>query len=124
VRTPFLHPNLAELAAQLPGSAHASAAGKTILRRILPRPLRSASLRRKRGFEVPIAEWLRGSLRELLLGASASATLYDEGWLDRGAVSALVRDHLEHGRDRSAALWPIVCLASWQGGPVARQPSG
>ena len=123
LRTPYLYPDLAELAAQLPGSVHAAMPGKAVLRRILAKRPRPALKRGKRAFEVPMADWLRGPLRELLVGSLSDGPLFDEGWFDRGAVNSLVRDHLERDRDRSAALWPIVCLAMWHEGVSSRAKS-
>lgn len=123
VWTPYLYSDLAELTAQLPGSAHTAGAGKAVLRRILGKRLRSASMRRKTAFEVPLATWLRGPLRDLLEDRLASGALFDEGWFERRVITGLVRDHLDHGRDRSGALWPLVCLAVWHDGVTVRTAS-
>jgi asparagine synthase (glutamine-hydrolysing) len=112
-RTPFLHRELAEFAASIPGSLHVREGGKLLLRRVLRERLPEASFgRRKVAFRIPSERWLRAPLRPELLEQLDTSTLYSEGWLQRGPVAGLVSEHFE-GRDRSAILWPIFVLGLW-----------
>jgi asparagine synthase (glutamine-hydrolysing) len=112
-RTPFLHRELAEFAASVPASTHVREGGKLLLRRVLREVLPEASHDRpKVAFRIPSAQWLRRPLRGELVEQLASSSLYSDGWLERGPVSALVSEHLQ-GRDHSATLWPIFVLAIW-----------
>jgi asparagine synthase (glutamine-hydrolysing) len=66
--------------------------------------------RRKMGFAVPLASWLRGPLRERvrerLLGPRA-----DQGGLFAPtAIERLVRQHESGARDHSAVLWAVLML--------------
>lgn len=61
-RAPFLDPRIVEFALSLPPELRQ---GKAVLRRLLGRKLPPQLLNRpKQGFRLPIAEWLRGPLRD------------------------------------------------------------
>jgi len=66
--------------------------------------------RRKMGFAVPLAAWLRGPLRqrvrERLLGPRAE----QGGIFAPSAVERLVRQHESGARDHSAVLWALLML--------------
>jgi Asparagine synthase len=40
-------------------------------------------------------------------------TIYAEGYFDRQAAGALVREHLAGARDHSEELWPLLSLGLW-----------
>jgi asparagine synthase (glutamine-hydrolysing) len=68
--------------------------------------------RPKMGFAVPVADWFRGSLRELM----RDALLSDEsqrGYLEPAAVRKLVDDHLAQRANHSARLWSLLMLELW-----------
>jgi asparagine synthase (glutamine-hydrolysing) len=69
--------------------------------------------RRKQGFIVPLAEWLRGELREF-----AESVLFDspagDGWLESRFVAELWRQHQAGWRDFSRPLWAILMFRFWQ----------
>ena len=114
VRTPYLNHELAEFAATVSPDLHTGEGGKALLRRLLAELLPESGLRRpKTAFRVPAADWLRGPLaatmREQLHGGRACA----EGWIDRGAASVLLEEHLRGERDNSATLWPLLAFGLW-----------
>jgi asparagine synthase (glutamine-hydrolysing) len=115
VRLPFLDPNVVEWAA---GSALsdklARTAGKVALKRALA-PLLPAGLpeRRKQGFSIPLAAWLRGPMRRQVEGLSASRPLRDSAAIDPEAVRQLARDHLSGRRDHSRTLWSVIMFEAF-----------
>lgn len=114
MRTPYLSRDLAELAASIPLSVHLRDGGKYVLRRVLQRtgvPL--AAGRAKRAFRVPVADWLRDPLADLLDQQLASSAAYDEGWFDREGVRRLVTEHRSGTADHSAELWPVITFSCW-----------
>jgi asparagine synthase (glutamine-hydrolysing) len=71
--------------------------------------------RPKRGFAVPLADWLRGPLREALRQSVLdSGFLAGGGILNPAAVRALVDEHLSGRADHSHRLWALMILARWQ----------
>jgi asparagine synthase (glutamine-hydrolysing) len=114
MRTPYLNRQLAEFASMIPARTHLGGGGKRLLRTLLERTVPSGARRRpKRAFRVPADEWLRGPLRDPLRRLIRSGALFEEGWFDRSAASALVDEHLARGADRSAVLWPLLSLGLW-----------
>jgi asparagine synthase (glutamine-hydrolysing) len=77
---------------------------------ILPR---ETLRRRKQGFGVPIAAWLRGDLRpwaeERLLPGQARVRMYARG----SAVERLVREHMSGRADHGQRLWALAMLEEW-----------
>ena len=110
-RVPFLDAGVAELALALPTEAKVRGLQKKRLLRAAVEPLLPAKVvhGRKRGFSIPAAAWLRGSLepfaRELLGGAEL---------VDRGAALRLLDEHVARSDDHSRALWGLVCLELWR----------
>ena len=110
-RVPFLDADVAELALALPTNAKVRGLQKKRLLRAAVEPLlpRDVVHGRKRGFSIPAAAWLRGTLepfaRELLSGAEL---------VDRGAALRLLDEHVARRDDHSRALWGLVCLELWR----------
>ena len=68
--------------------------------------------RRCRAFRKPGGDWLRESLRPLLVDQVDHGTLVSEGYVDRGYLRAAAAAHLA-GEQRTAILWPILALGLW-----------
>ena len=115
IRTPYLHRELAEFAATVPGRVHAGRNGKTLLRALLEQlaPETAARPRPKTAFRVPAADWLRGPLAPLMDQQLGGGAAFAEGWFDRDAAARLVREHRSGSRDASSALWPLLAFGLW-----------
>jgi len=114
VRTPFLHRELAELAASVPVSVHLRDGGKSLLRAVLREVVPAADHgRSKVAFRVPAAEWLRGPLAAMVAEQVRDGALYREGWFDRNAARAAFAEHRRGIADRSSVLWPLLALGVW-----------
>ena len=88
--------------------------GKVLLRRavqqLLPRGIHD---RAKHTFRVPLAQWLRGPLRDLVREAASSPVLAKLGIVRGGAIRDLAEDHVVGRADFSRALWAVVTLHLW-----------
>jgi asparagine synthase (glutamine-hydrolysing) len=124
-RSPMLDHEFMELAASLPASWKARGlerkrALRAALRGWVPDEILDAP---KRGFEVPIAQWLRGDLagfaRDVLLDPEA----VDRGWFRVGAVRNLLDKHVSGHEDRGAQIWSLLFLELWQREVVAPRPA-
>jgi asparagine synthase (glutamine-hydrolysing) len=115
VRSPLLDHRVVEQAWQLPLSMRIDAGvGKVVLREILARYLpRAVFERRKQGFGVPIAEWLRGPLRDWAEELLAEHRLAQQGLLRPGPVRHAWSEHLAGHRDHAFRLWTILMLQAW-----------
>jgi asparagine synthase (glutamine-hydrolysing) len=114
-RSPFLDYRLMEFVARLPSEFKLRGlTRKYILKRYGERWLPPAIVRRrKKGFGVPLAEWLRGKTGadiERLTGGK-DARCY--GLLRPGAVGALLEEHRSGRADRAYLLYALAVLEQW-----------
>jgi len=114
-RAPLLDPRIAEAAWRLPQAEKLGAgSGKLMLRRILARHVPPALFERpKTGFGVPLADWLRGPLREWAEALLDPARLHADGLLNSDAVTALKDAHMTGLADHGARLWNVLMLHGW-----------
>jgi asparagine synthase (glutamine-hydrolysing) len=118
VRVPYLDNEITDLVLPLPGGTKQTLGRDKILLRAAARQLLppTGALRRKRGFEVPIGEWLRGPLRPALTDLLSKETLARQGMLRPPEVSKLVSQHCEETHDHGRALWTLMVLSHWLDG--------
>ncbi len=115
-RTPFLDYRLVELTWQLPldFKIHRRVT-KRILRSILGRYVPPGLFERpKRGFSLPLDQWLRGPLRPWVEELLDAAELRREGVLNPGPIRRAWTEHLEGKRNRATELWGILMFQAWQ----------
>ena len=115
VRCPYLDHRVAECAAAMPGPFKlAPGSGKRILRRAFADRLPAEVFGRpKRGFEIPIADWLRGELADLARRATDPGRLKRQG-LFRSELPRRWMSELAAGRrDSSRQLWTLVAFQAW-----------
>jgi asparagine synthase (glutamine-hydrolysing) len=115
VRCPMLDRELAELAARIP---HAwkiqNGSGKKILVKALGDRLPASILTRKKmGFGVPIANWFRGPLRELLWDNLTGSQFLNRGIVAPDFLKAMLDEHQSGRRDNSHWLWILLMLEMW-----------
>jgi asparagine synthase (glutamine-hydrolysing) len=113
-RTPFLDPVVAEFAFKLPdGLKIAKGRGKYLLRRWLEKALPEAKpFSPKRGFTVPVAEWIAPRARKLALLVARSEGVAELCHSDR--VEKLFQDFGSRGgKHEGAACWLLLFYALW-----------
>ena len=116
VRVPLLDREVIDTALQVDWSACLDTQhmiGKLPLRRALARTLRHQSSG-KRGFEVPMGQWLRTSLRGVFEDAVLKRDQVAGVPINRRALRQLFDIHLSGKRDFGWGLWPILSLALWE----------
>jgi asparagine synthase (glutamine-hydrolysing) len=115
VRCPLLDHVLAEMAQRIPNRWKTrDGKGKLILLKALGERLPPELLRRpKRGFGVPLAQWFRGPLRELLCDHLTSKGFLDRGFTTRTRLDIMLREHQAGRRDNSTFLWLLLILELW-----------
>jgi asparagine synthase (glutamine-hydrolysing) len=114
-RSPFLDHEVMEFAASLPVNLKLRGGqAKYLLKRAFPDLLPPENVhRRKMGFGVPVGEWFRGPLRELLEDALISEQARARGYFDPAVVRGMVSEHLERRADHSFQLWNLLMLELW-----------
>ena len=115
VRVPLLDHVLVEWAATLPPRLRLNARGsKYVLKQALRPHLPPAILRRRKmGFSVPLAAWLRGSLRAPTTRALAEPAFVQSGLFDMAAVARLVEQHQSGRSDHSRIIWALFMFAGF-----------
>jgi asparagine synthase (glutamine-hydrolysing) len=83
---------------------------KQAVKRLLPSQIING---RKRGFNVPLAGWMRRELRDLVHDYLAPATIERQGWFKPQAVAELVRLHQSGAVDYGRNLWALLILGIW-----------
>ena len=113
VRVPFLDHVLVEWAATLPPRLRLNARGsKYVLKQALRCHLPEAILRRRKmGFSVPLASWLRGSLLPPVQRALAEPAFADAGLFDPAEVTRLIAQHRSGRSDHSRLIWALFMFA-------------
>lgn len=113
-RVPLLDHELVQYAARIPSRLLISGPLfnpelKAILRRhARPRLPREHMDAPKRGFGLPLAQWLRNELREMVLSLEQS-----EAPLNRDEVREVIGYHLQGTRDFTIKLWNLLILDRW-----------
>jgi asparagine synthase (glutamine-hydrolysing) len=99
--------------------------GKWILRRMLERYVPPSLYQRpKQGFEVPLAEWLRTSLRGWAGDLLSPERLRRQGLLRPEPIERLWHEHLRGDRDWHQHLWNVLMFQAWlDGAPAAARPA-
>jgi asparagine synthase (glutamine-hydrolysing) len=115
VRSPLLDRALVELMVRVPSRLKIRGHQlKVALRRIaapwLPREIIA---RPKQGFMFPIAQWLRGPLRDLARETLAEGHTVRDGILRRDAAVALVDEHAECKVDHHVRIWMLLNVEIW-----------
>jgi asparagine synthase (glutamine-hydrolysing) len=115
-RIPFLDHRIVEFASRVPTSVHVKdSRGKWALRNVLYRYMpRRLVDRPKSGFAIPIADWLKGPLRQWAQELLDVRRLQRDGIFNPEFVSRAWRQYLAGG-DESAhcRLWGILMFQSW-----------
>jgi asparagine synthase (glutamine-hydrolysing) len=115
VRSPFLDRSVLPLAFSFSGDDHVGLRRtKRVLRSLVSDRLPAEVARRgKRGFGVPLGEWMRGPLRHLPYDRLDPANLASTGILRPDTVRDVIREHMEGNLDRSWELWNLIVLQTW-----------
>src|SRR5215204_3583697 len=115
VRAPFLDPRVAQYAASLPLEFKLRGLKtKYILKKavepLLPREILQ---RPKKGFGIPIAEWLKGRLNPLLHELLAPERLKNQGLFDAAFVQKLIKEHEIGAASHHKQLWTLLVFQLW-----------
>jgi asparagine synthase (glutamine-hydrolysing) len=113
-RVPLLDHRVVEFVWSLPRPIRRAGQPKSLLKSVLARyaPL-SMFERPKRGFSVPLNQWLAGPLREWAEDLLSPAKVANEGLLNADAVQSLWQRHLSNREQNATGLWNILMLRAW-----------
>jgi asparagine synthase (glutamine-hydrolysing) len=115
VRPPFLDDRIVAFATRLPERFKiAGFETKFALRRLMRDVLPPDVLRRpKIGFDIPIHQWFRGVLRNLLMETLNERTVTESGLFSWPEVRRYIDEHLDRKANWGYHLWGLMTLMLW-----------
>lgn len=114
-RAPFLNKELWDFANQLPENYLINGwEKKHILREAFKKYFPKGFLdKKKKGFEVPVGDWLRSGLRTEVLRYIEINFIQSQGIFNFKNVSNLVHRHIEQIEDNTFKVWTFFCFQKW-----------
>jgi asparagine synthase (glutamine-hydrolysing) len=115
VRAPLLDHKLIEFTATLPPSLKLrGGTTKYLLKQIMRNRLpANVFTRKKQGFSMPIGEWLRGSLKEIVEASLFSSAAQSRGLFKAALVRSLWEEHVSRRADNSHQIWMLLMFELW-----------
>ncbi|MEP7148904.1 MAG: asparagine synthase (glutamine-hydrolyzing) [Acidobacteriota bacterium] len=114
-RAPFLDPRVGHFAASIPVEYKLKGKiGKVILKEAMKDLLPHDILHRpKKGFGIPIAEWLKGRLNSLMHDVLSAERLKSQGLFEPEYVQRLIREHETGKASHHKELWTLLVFQLW-----------
>ncbi|WP_421911069.1 asparagine synthase (glutamine-hydrolyzing) [Marinobacter sp.] len=114
-RVPLLDHRVVEFAWQLPiHQKIRNGTGKWALREVLYRHVPREMIERpKKGFSIPLSQWLRGPLRDWAEALLEETRLRREGYFHAAPIRKLWSEHQSGRRDNALKLWSVLMFQAW-----------
>ncbi len=114
-RVPYLDHNLVEFVLGLPTDLKVRGwNSKVVLKQACQGLVPDAILNRKKhGFELPLAQWFRGELKDFARGILFSDTFRKRKYFNQPFVDKMWLDHQEGREDRSFVLFSLITFELW-----------
>ncbi len=114
-RCPLLDQRVMEFAWKLPLKQKiGKGKGKLILKELLYNYIPKELVEKpKKGFAIPIDEWLRGPLRDWAEAQVSEERLSFEGYFKKDLIRKTWESHLEGSANNGSRLWSILMFQSW-----------
>ncbi|MGD9506490.1 MAG: asparagine synthase (glutamine-hydrolyzing) [Syntrophobacteraceae bacterium] len=116
VRSPLLDHRIMEFASRLPVHLKLKGnRGKLLLRKAAERRLPPEVLNQpKRGFSIPVAQWLRNELKPFVEDAVFSKSSTLSNMLRTKQLQRIWDEHQRGARDHSVFLWSVMMFSLWE----------
>jgi len=114
-RAPLLDYKLAEFAFSLPPDWKVrNGTGKWFFKKAMEGILAPGILyRQKQGFSIPIKNWLKNELREMMLETLSENNIKALGFFNYPYVQAMIQEHLQNRENHSHRLWALMQFQLW-----------
>jgi asparagine synthase (glutamine-hydrolysing) len=125
-RTPFLDNGLVDLVRRIPAATRTRHTDLKYLLREAVRPLLPQSLLAapKRGFVIPLGQWLRGPLRTAAEDLLSPDRMKQQGFFTARFYEDYVKPHLDGRADHTHRVWAAIMFQLWHRRFVENVPSG
>jgi asparagine synthase (glutamine-hydrolysing) len=114
-RAPLLDRKLVEFAFSLPPQWKVNhGVGKWFFKKAMAGILDDATIyRQKEGFSIPIKNWLRTDLKELMLDTLSEQRIVAMGYFSYPYVARLIAEHLQNRENHAHRLWALMQFHLW-----------
>ena len=114
-REPFLDQRIIEFAARLPDEyKYHNGVKKRILRDIVHKSIPKEMMDRpKMGFAIPIADWMRNELRDLVEEFICESKIKEQGILNWEYISKLKNDFFNGKKEYDTKIWYVLTFQMW-----------
>ena len=115
VRVPFLNREVVRFANDLPLDLKLhNFTGKFLLKKMMRGRLPDDIIRRsKKGFNMPVAYWLSGDLKELLMDMFSESFVNRQNLFDHSYIQQLADEHFQQRKDNRKLLWTLLMFQMW-----------
>ena len=115
VRAPFLDYRVVDFANSLPESfKRKGLTGKYILKELMRGKIPNDIIDRpKKGFGIPLSQWLRNELRPLCNDLLSETSLKQHGLFNAGYVAQLQQEHFTGKQNHRKLLWTLMVFQQW-----------
>lgn len=115
VRAPFLDHRIVEFASQLPERYKLKGFSKKhILKKLAYNYLPKEVIERpKKGFGIPITEWLKNDLKEPMLDLLSKERLDRQGIFKHESIAKIINSHLDGSSNNRKQIWNLMCFQLW-----------
>jgi asparagine synthase (glutamine-hydrolysing) len=115
VRVPLLNREVVRFANNLPLDLKLhNLTGKFLLKKTMRGRLPGEIINRpKKGFNMPVAYWLSGDLKELMLDMLSESFITAQGLFSSSYIQQLTHEHFQRRRDNRKLLWTLLMFQMW-----------
>lgn len=115
VRAPFLDHRIVEFVSQLPERYKLRGFNKKyLLKKLAYQYIPKEIIERpKKGFGIPITEWLKNELKEPMLDLLSKESLDRQGIFRHKDVRKIINDHLDGKANNRKQIWNLMCFQLW-----------
>lgn len=115
VRSPMLDYNVVDFANSIPirWKLHGLTT-KFILKKLMEQRLpKEIVYRKKKGFGMPLAEWLLHDLRHMVLDVFSERKIHKQGIFHYPFIQKLIREHFSKKKDNRKLIWTLMIFQLW-----------
>ncbi len=69
--------------------------------------------RKKKGFGMPIGQWIRGDLKPLVMDLLGEKSLNEMNLFNVYYVQKIIAEHMEGKKDNRKQIWTLLIFALW-----------
>ncbi len=115
VRVPLLNREVVNYANDLPLDLKLhNLTGKFLLKKSMQGKLPKEIINRsKKGFNMPVAYWLSGDLKELMMDMLSESFVKRQNLFKYDYIQKLTDDHFQHRKDNRKLLWTLLMFQMW-----------